>query len=159
MTDRELDALVAEKVMNLTVVGEAYSFYESLYVVPMDTHHKPTLAYVTPAALAEADGYYREENRTPDHTLVEGTGYVGGWHVHALEVVPHYSTSIADAWKVVGAMWEKGWRTDMIIDRETVTVRIWRDPGEPRTDWLHTPFAQIPRGLCLAALRALGVET
>ena len=116
LTDRERDALVAEKVMRLLSVGRRNTG------VQYETH----LAYYLPSL---------KEYRT----------------------VPHYSTSIADAWPVVekliamkiGIAIKHGWTNDEWC------AHIMPEYNDSRKDmevWADTA----PEAICLAALKAVG---
>lgn len=91
MTDRELDVLVAEKVMGLALRGAAPAgFYDGEWCV------------FTP------DDAMGESPAQPVHAVMVGD-------VECLEVVPFYSTSIAAAWLVVAALGDDG--LTMILTR------------------------------------------
>lgn len=105
-------------------------------------------------------------------------GQDGNWQTQTQ--LPHWTTSIAEAWKVVEKMGELGW----------LVVVKWLPPGRPfwltedrpiprrcavELTWISTdtledcrkkifahPFAvddSAPRAICIAALRALDVNT
>jgi len=74
-----------------------------------------------------------------------------GW----LDLVPHYSTDIAAAFEVVEVMRERGFR--YVIDHAS--------QGDAYVVFGHADTrsgkawdASVPTGICLAALKALGVE-
>ena len=110
---RQIDALIAEKVMGL-VVGEVYSDsgeYESHYANPQDKHPL--------------------------------TGQ---------DLLPHYSTSIVDAWRVVEKI-EGQVLIDRTISGKWVCEIIW---GMRYTYVAEADTA--PMAICLAALKAVGYE-
>jgi hypothetical protein len=113
-TGRELDALVAEKVMGWRDVSDGYG---------------------TP----------------PEATLWE-----------AIHIIPHYSTDIAAAWQVVERMRDQGWTshyTDLSLDSRE-PWHSWHFTGTtpPNGPTLSAQASTVPHAICLAALRAVGVE-
>lgn len=132
LSDRELDALVAEKVLGREIKRMHADFFMR---VPVD-----------------------EE----------------GWVAHSL--VPQFSADIAAAFFVVEAMRAKGWRIN--VGPMCLPMEGGNDAETHPTDWTatisrarqHTPkvkgalmYARLDaaspaRAICLAALRALGVE-
>ncbi len=106
---RELDALIAEKVMKLRV--------------------EPCRSIMEPMVLANATGHFES-------------------------YIPHYSTSIADAWSVVEKLIAEGGDVELIC----------RDEGDPRRWWechlrdFSIEKETVPHAICLAALKAMGVS-
>lgn len=124
MTDRELDALVAEKVFG----WRPWVNKRGAWVV-----------------------------ETPDGQLSEGDAYAsaGSWAFFYDDELPRYCTDIADAWRVVEKMRE---RWHFSIDsglRGLTTAKFWAREG---LGYGACPDELAPRAICLAALRAVGVE-
>jgi hypothetical protein len=117
---RELDALVAEKVLGLSVSKMATSEYSYGF-------------FYNPA---------RAENT---------------W-----QRLPHYSTNLTAAWQVVEKMAEKGWRVCFSDNGNTHAerwdCRFFREPGTSSKDRVIAICDTAPLAICLAALRACGVE-
>ncbi len=87
----------------------------------------------------------------------EGGPYEGFWvspDGNMGDGLPHYSTSIADAWTVIGKMRADGYTVDLIDERNP---RIWCCEMETDEE-LHAHFARAdtaPHAICLAALEAV----
>jgi len=144
MTDREMDALVAEKIMGWVWLrhivrpssGQGYEWMRSLFI--------------------------------PDHKVEpfeEGTGELGNVPSHGEEPVaimnaPHYSTDLNAAWQVVEKMQTLSWTFTV----SGLRAHIWKAEFMKRTgnvmqDLLSSDSADTaPRAICLAALHAVGVE-
>lgn len=121
---RELDALVAEKVMGWCWIENDVG-QESLQP-PIEEY-----AYLSrnhPVFWADDKGY--------------------------TEIMPKYSTNIADAWQVVEKLRETHW-----IQVEVGTLNIC-DIGEygKGCSTIQEVADTIPLAICLAALKAVGVE-
>ena len=73
--------------------------------------------------------------------------------------VPHYSTSIEAAWEVVEKLCEHGCTvfTEYTADEEDGCALVDVDP-ETGEEVLHAVADTIPHAICLAALKACGVE-
>lgn len=128
MTDRELDALIAEKVMGLKLCASA-----------MD---KPLRAMgASPAPMVE---YPLKIHGKPCGTI---PGELG-----------HYSTDIYEAWRVVEKMRQEpeGW--EVVVESSIGKWRAEFYPGPEKdageSGWVETA----PRAICLAALRAVGFD-
>lgn len=127
MTDRELDALVAGKVLRLkTITATA--------VRPMTWN-----------GCRVSGGVYLD------------TGKKSTWGRNVKDI-PAHSTSFADAWLVVEEMARRGYRMELATrspDGKLALVGFFRfgEPGGPGEQ-----SAPPARAICLAALRALGVE-
>ena len=120
---RELDALVAEKVMGWVL--NRHEFGSELPGGPL-----------------------KSLGIAPD-----------GSHIMGL---PHFSTNISAAWEVVQSMIERGYafRIDSYWCRP-LEIRFW----SPKKGMHHKPFMaeaenlyRLPHAICLAALKAMGVE-
>lgn len=130
MTDRELDALVAEKVM----------------------------------------GMWREPwNDEPDHWWQrhsDGTSkmhasvkLLGAWTCHS-NSLPKFSTKLDAAWLVVEEMRRKGWATGieaLVVEPGPSYYAVVCGRGSS-DGAIHVRDESAPRAICIAALRALGVE-
>lgn len=138
MTDRELDALVAEKVMGWDVLTtrEFHRHGKSGDVVDCGD-----------------DGIFVAERDRSATTPFNP------------------STSISAAWSVVEQMRELGWHIDLDNDGSqkigaeeswTWNALLWTDrddyDGDGDGDWPTAHADTAPRAICLAALRAVGVE-
>jgi ABA sandwich protein len=130
---RELDALVAEKVLGWTDVG-----MKKMYTIVGGDITANELAW------AEVDG---EESRgiAPGSPQYEwGRGEFP---------VPRFSTDIAAAWQVVQELRKR----DICVDIEVrENVSVWAPPpdGPMSIDWTSVADTA-PHAICLAALRAV----
>ena len=117
----------------------------------------------------------RWEDRTPKGRKKEllmiggrGAAYDDGTEIHyygtvGRETLPHYSTSIADAWLVVEKMRGLGWW--LRLSSPFQDGSLWNAGFTPAgtTGWNGTPdhnFASdtAPEAICLAALEAVRAE-
>ena len=150
---RELDALVAEKVFGNKTRKvrylDSYSYEEGHMLDPK--YQKTNFSEALAEVMDEDEVLY-------GHFGCEGTGV-------RLNLVPHYSTEIEDAWKVVMQMAE-----NPNPKLRTLTLRAY---SYSRTyssfnmeDWEGAANETeegngahaTPLAICLAALKALGVE-
>lgn len=132
MTNREIDALVAEKVM----------------------------------------GYAKPENVNGEIGFTEhfiGTG------TSRFHVLPHYSTEIAAAWKVVERLKEAGWVVEIRTwgastpQGPKTLATLWKEwttqgygrtrPQLMRGDSLQVPGDTAAHAICRAALKSVGVSS
>lgn len=127
MTDRELDALVAEKVMGLSK-GDYYVDYDKLS--------------------------FQEQNN-----INRGQGAV-------IYPLPHYSTSIEAAWQVVEKLkFIEVQILDLGIKRRNFNLCFTSDSNW-EASWnnryghevCHAYAETVPRAICLAALKVVGIE-
>lgn len=157
MTNREIDILVAEKVMGIKIV--AYDWpcgfepecgcYEASGTRPSD----PLWKYKPGPVFAEV------EDTWPPKKSME---FLGNNPVEievemalCLHPVPFYSIDIAAAWQVVEKMSERGKITiDHFTDRST-SVEMWDRSKKEITD---AGEATAPMAISLAALKSVGVE-
>jgi hypothetical protein len=149
---RELDALVAEKVMG-TITW---------------THGK---AFVTQPNGCRSLGIAVFPNGVDERFVIRDGNANGNWsrgdgNRWMTEALPHYSTDIAAAWQVVEFL-QREW--DRLDEKES---QFWRfEDCHPhgwiaRVIWPHDGEAEIasvdadtaPLAICLAALAACGVE-
>lgn len=134
---RELDALIAERVMGLTVV-------RLLEPVSIDRREAPDGLYAADADLA---------TEIEQHLGAGGYGYAA---------LPHYSTDIAAAWQVVEKMRADGWHYELTahLTEETHCAEFGRgyfDSYESYWSDQHQECGATPAlGICLAALKAAG---
>jgi len=66
----------------------------------------------------------------------------------------HYSTDDDAAWTVVRAMWEKGYEINLSRDDGQIDC----DFREADKEWVWASAPTLPHAVCMAALRAMGVE-
>ena len=66
----------------------------------------------------------------------------------------HYSTDDDAPWQVVRAMWEKGYEINLSRDDGQIDCDF-REAGK---EWVWASAPTLPHAVCVAALRALGVE-
>lgn len=102
---------------------------------------------------------YPAPGRHPDgvYTGQELMGYPVGSHNWC--EVPYYSTDTAAAWKIVENLNARGWRVEVFSTaRVGVDVQIskWGGPHHEGDYADSAPTA--PHAICLAALRAVGVD-
>lgn len=137
MTDREIDALVAQHIMGERVVwtNKAWSM-EDWLISDRPTEYS-TMAIKT------------DENWKPGASYPE------------FVVIPHYSTDMNEAWQVVGHFKKPLWTFTLYLSRDTYTADFaeWEDEsalGDKRKGAARDTCAS--RAICLAALQAVGVE-
>lgn len=130
MTDRELDALVAEKVFGMTVCDRAFADWPRIVApdfFPFDN-------------AAGVDGSFR---------------------------VPRYASDFGKAWCVVEEMRRRGFLVSVTDDATEDgderpcawwMVRFEKMPAFPGNAAGEAHAREAPRAICIAALRALGVE-
>lgn len=169
---RELDALVAEKVMGLTVLplrmvaafveGE-WSLHPESTVEGWACHSEEAPVYVSrcmcdlgPIQVPEDDpetNHLRHEHNETWQKEFDAEREKWGHTSRCLDVVPTYSTDIKAAWKVVEAMREHDFT--FIIDN---TSFVWCAGFSPlaapdRIQWVANDSARL--AICLAALSAV----
>lgn len=135
---RELDALVAEKVMGW------------VNVACLNGGNTPTGE--------PDDDWNRDARNDPRHG---GTGIP---QVHRLEV-PDYSTQINDAWEVVEKLKRDGWNVSLGGDNGwgCTIYKIHAQGGKNFSSTWEESFGPInaetaPLAICLAALKAVGYD-
>lgn len=164
MTNRELDALVAEKVMGLVVIQNwkcGYmpdcGNYEATMPAFTDDTFTEKIYPLTPSS--EFDSLYDE--RGPVYELHKG-----------IEPVPFYSTDIAAAWLVVEKLAQDGDEHPACIQKGLPAYGDHDTPFEVYKNYAGYPgwtcyFADYevcahadtaPLAICLAAIKAVGVE-
>lgn len=116
---RELDALVAEKVMGW--IGPIVWIEDEMGCDP----------YMFPPGVIVSE---RDNDR----------------------MVPVYSTGIAAAWMVVDRMEERGWMARISREMGSWNCRFVRP--EDTAGYVFDEDATAPLAICLAALRAVGME-
>ena|SRR3990167_5839708 len=149
MPDRELDALVSEKVMGLHIYSHTWP-----------CGYEPECGCYEAASIGASREYAWHNENGPVFIDQDCDGDIP-W----LEPVPFYSTDIAAAWRVVEKLQESG-----------LTLHLFREPTGvwKHTNWqaefyhLDIPVTEreiveaisptVARAICLAALKALGVE-
>lgn len=159
MTDRELDALVAEKVMGRTVVGRATIVsVEGCDTVMTDVGPEGWSCAAETGPVMVGDPCWCKDVEPPDdqddRAKYDAQMSRFGHLSYCLEAVPWYSTDIAAAWQVVEKLRPRTFRlefdTDYGINKRTGwTVCI-------NAHCLVQFAATAPRAICLAALKAVG---
>ncbi len=141
---RELDALVAEKVMGLGVIEQRYAWYGDGYwgVDPFqhDLDWKQTNEEMHPV--------WREFPDCKDPSRCLDCKDTSCW-----SVVPHYSTNISAAWEVVEKVWPSG--SGMCLTPSSFGWAIYY-PLTITMKWSQ-PVVKAdtaPHAICLAALKA-----
>ena len=144
MTDRELDALVAEKVMGKTV--------EFIPSEPVEIKDDPTAFFGVTTNFGGAVFTSDREWLVDDWLDIE-----------AVRAVANYSTDIAAAWAVVEKIAEGGFWLKLTTPF-TPEQPYWAGfTPHNITGWNGRPDHQAgdlspSRAICLAALKAVGVE-
>lgn len=151
---RELDAMVAERVMGWKVVGYVDAWGECGPEEPMaEPGDHP--AYVEECICEWVRQNNVEYGKDPEH------GWIHGHSWQCLAIVPEHSTSVAAAWEVVEKMRERGWqlhlqgphggwRARFVWWGETIPVVGARPRIDPHADADTAPLA-----ICLAAIQAV----
>lgn len=86
------------------------------------------------------------------------------WYINnpmPLRSLPHYSTSIADAWLVVEKMTKAAWLPHIWVPHEPqllYRVELVYDWAGESSKRAFSEADTAPHAICLAALRAVGVE-
>lgn len=151
MTDREIDALVAEKVMG----WQSYIDKRDCWVVVRPVEKTNQFQ----------DGRQTEwtGERAWGHDVASGKRWDRPWW-GATQSVPEFSTDIAAAFFVVEAMRAKGFvfEFEWWPESENSAARFTndrRERNEECDEWRPFAASERPaRAICLAALKALGVE-
>ena len=155
MTNRELDMLVAEKVMGLCA-GESYyiSPEEYAYQVRPEILHEWETKYgvIPPQAFIDEEAMTRAYCATEGDYGPRKCGKCGG---QPHPEIKHYSSSIAAAWEVVQALRNSG---------HTVIIHAWHhgpfckvEICRPSEEFVSTG-ENVAEHICLAALKSVGVE-
>jgi len=145
---REMDALVAEKVMGKTVfwrkVLESYSWDHEKKKADTPNYEQVPVEDLGGAAVAYWD--------------------VGCEYQYKLPIIKHYSANIAAAWEVVEKMRLTGregyWRygVEITMFPSLVEVRLWTHGfGVGKKGAQVTRAETAPLAICRAALKAVGV--
>jgi hypothetical protein len=180
---RELDAEVAEKVMGLDVRGKACAiFVEGEWSIHADSEpdgwacyagiepvYRIDREYVTPPPERRTDCIGRRPRVTAQMVEVwyqkELAAYERdierfGCHSHDLDVVPLYSTNIAEAMQIVDRWTARGYRVSLgtTFSLDDGNANGWHvDIGG--IDARVYDLAQLPLAISLAALSAADKET
>ncbi|EZP77579.1 hypothetical protein H839_08099 [Parageobacillus genomosp. 1] len=111
--------------------------------------------------LREIDRLVAEKVMGWEPEEIEGSAYLSGYVLYKREEPPHIpdyqfkpSTNVADAWKVVEKLREKELYVDIDTFAEHYDVRVVSGPNEVG----HSLSETAPLAICLAALKAAGVE-
>ena len=147
---RALDALVAEKVMGLAILGWDHAWRcEGEWVIDLGESGEKHPLYLRHCACdVPPNGDWP---RLAGHTF------------HCLGVVSKFSTDIAAAWQVVDKLAASGKMACLTIDLLGGEGEEWRVffQWDVSDDELAMPYADAPTAplaICLAALRAVGHE-
>lgn len=143
---RELDELVAEKVMGLTPIKIDKDKAIELLNIPS----KLPAAYRVEIVAQQLAGIWVDENKL----IIKG------------EDLPAYSTDIAAAWKVVHKLQSEKWVFRLespfynLIPGYWTAYFGWKYVGDAEfTNVCNESYCQTPpHAICLAALKAAGVE-
>lgn len=159
---RELDALIAEKVMGLEIVGKATCVHvDGESTVHLDSSAEGWSCFAETANVTVGP-YCRcsKDINNPEHAAFKRLGA----HLESCLVpVMFYSTEIGDAWLVVERL--------IGLHFHNVEVRHWIDPFDTAmpSGWMcklegdDVAIAEradtAPIAICLAALKAVGIPT
>lgn len=130
MTNREIDALVAEKIMGWT-------------------YRKPDPKYIS----AEGVGSYVGFILQPPKINECYERYTCAGQLTFYGYPPHYSTDIAAAWEVAEQM-----KLKLVVDGVFGFWRVIIGPVGERNVFCVAEEETAPKAICLAALKAVGVE-
>lgn len=128
---RELDALVAEKVMGLVVDLDNSKYFDGTQV----------------ATRKEDFGAIGEAVQTIS----------GVYHPRLSWPLPHYSTDIAAAWEVVERLSAENWIFDL-LEGAHEGASPWRAHFMREGERSNGYGDSAPHAICLAALKAVGVK-
>lgn len=153
---RELDALVAERVMGWTRVRNEPAVY------PTKSEHSSGQVIIAPRGWMNPDGdvlHGQRPGTEPDDN-------------YAIADIPHYSTRIGAAWQVLEKMREMGWQITLHCAESPVRPSDWapfvatpfRLEPEPNPDReiavMHNRNPGVgdtaPEAICRAALKTVG---
>lgn len=177
LSGRELDAAVAERVMGLTMLGDADCDRDpdcgGLEITPLyestatSTERHPVFlreCYCADYPLTHVtypDGPMKQiEIDANARNVREYDADVGRWgHARCcLGVVPHYSTEIAAAMEVVEKMYADGWAVEMSRNIDRGQPEAWEAGfygGNERKGVYKTAYKDsLPLAVCIAALAA-----
>lgn len=149
MTDRELDALVAEKVMGYSEKITVYAWYDR------KAKKYPRVAFKVSSDKDDSIGAYSA------HMDESGKKIFCG-RPHNLFFPKPYSTDIAAAWMVVEKMAALGYRLFELCSQQTEDMplewvaRFKISDCRWASSWNRSEA--VPRTICLAALAAKGVR-
>lgn len=153
MDNREIDSLIAEKVMDLKVLGYARCFRDpesSNYLIGFNGSGLES----QPVFLAHCVCEIKEKED------IEIFGHI----VSCLEVVLEYSIDISAAWQVIQKMQADGWHYEICASHREPShyVKFGRGKYDPCDDIFreeHSATGPTPwMAICLAALEAAGVD-
>lgn len=155
----KLDALIATEVFGHKVVGEWRCFnVEGCPSIDFEGNWKDSgYDFVRPL-------YVEELELDDSPSDVDKESLILGHNRWDLVIVPKYSTSIEDAWKVIKKMRERGWFDQVGACIEGHPGKVYArftspffPPGGPVQD--HTAWSdEDPRAICEAALLAVRSE-
>ena len=161
---RELDALVAEKVMGLQVLGLANANnYDGDWIVfgdaiPEGDNNEPVFlrdAEIPCQSCVSWDEWNKERPEMPEEKLANGH------YSSCLEVVPFYSELIGAAWQVVEKLFADGFEVRVNLNHDDyfkneciISKEYWKEEDDIVVNRVET----IPLAICLAALKAVKVE-
>jgi hypothetical protein len=95
---------------------------------------------------------------------IEGSAYLSGYVLYKREEPPHIpdyqfkpSTNIADAWQVVEKLIDEGYDINVYNHNKEFNVEINIEEDDKHL-WFYGEADSAPLAICLAALKAVGVE-
>jgi hypothetical protein len=138
---REMDALVAEKVMGWTGRKTVYQWFDR------KRHEYPLIIF---AIGGEGMGSYE--------TFVDGEGNkIQYGNPHKVFFTPNYSTDIAAAWEIIRKLNKK----DIYLEvkqwfGQELWIRLWTGSGALKSSLNLKSIDAFPEGICKAALLAKG---
>jgi len=159
-TLREIDALVAVHIMGLRVLGKVHAYgVDGDWILRLKPIHDGESCHLQP--VAQSPFWPVGEVPTTDDESI------GGVPLSWVDVVPEYSTDPAAAWSVVKKMRADGWEYRMGDGDGFHTVEFGRHGtgcvhGQCEIGsgcrWANANEDAMPLAVCLAALKAVGVE-
>jgi hypothetical protein len=133
---RELDALVAEKVMGCSV-------------------RKETLIGAFAKSKLSCE-YYCDCEQVPAHYMAACTPYPHKHGMAGLRTLHHYSTDIGHAWKVIGKL-SMHFRLCVLGNGSFFSITVVQEKDGWKRSWTEDA-ATAPLAICLAALKAVGAK-
>ena len=136
---REMDALVAERVMGLVIYDRAWPCgYD-----PECGYYEPSLSKSEPASWHDEFGPVIADEIQPD-----------GDEFKFVKPVPFYSTKIEHAWEVVIQLERKGWWWDASNVQPNSDEIVYEWTFRPDSRAFYACEFTLPLAICKAALKA-----
>ena len=158
MTDRERDALVGEKVMGLSVVGECWATtdWEGGYLLELEPLYEFDHQVFVYVRSCQCEVIRNSPTYDTKYDII-----ICGHFANCLEIVPSYSTDIAAAWKIVEKI-TKGNNWELTIETDSGEWEVRCNAHFSRKDYNERQYNSramtAPHAICLAALKAVGYE-